>query len=97
MKTIIEFGYPQMTGTIWSDDIYVIPRLRTLFERYPENVRINYDETDEGGGIEIELPKKWIKIPTYHPKGHHFTPEEVERAKISREKSRKSLDKQTKV
>ena len=97
MKTIIEFGYPQMTGTIWSDDIYVIPKLRTLLERYPEDVKINYDETDEGGGIEIELPKKWIKIPTYRSKGHHFTPEEKERAKISREKSKKSLDKQTEV
>ena len=89
MKTIIEFGYPQMTGTIWSDDIYVIPKLRTLLERYPENVRINYDETDEGGGIEIELPKKWIKVPTYHPKGRQFTPEEKRKGKNFKRKVEK--------
>ena len=96
MKTIIEFGYPQMTGTVWSDDVYVIPKLKSLFERYPENVRINYDETDEGGGMEIEIPKKWIRLP-YRLKGHHFTPEELEKSKKSREKSKKSLDKQTEV
>lgn len=97
MKTVIEFGYPQMTGTVWSDDIYVIPKLRTLLEKNPEDVKINYDETAEGGGIEIEVPKKWIRIP-YRPKGgHHFTPEEIEKSKKTREKLKKSLDKQTEV
>lgn len=81
---------------IWySNNIVDIRKIKAAIEKYPNDVKVNFDYSDkeDDGGIEVRFPKSWFRNPKAPRKGRTFTEEEKQENAERLAKWRKNKDK----
>lgn len=60
METSVDYCYGDEKLTLWTSNIYDIPKMRKMCKENPEECVI---DVDDGETFQCKMPKSWLRLP----------------------------------